>query len=426
MRISKEEYYMNIAVQVSLRSTCIRRKVGAIIVKGNEILGTGYNGSPKGLPNCCDEPNRCYRTKHNIPSGEKLELCYAQHAEINALFSAIKAGKDLTDASVFVTTFPCSNCAKALIQSGIKEIYYLDTYTNEFTLKMLDEADIEVIEMDSKIYQTPLVEGADRHTDNDLDCLDPLIKEIYKYDIGTPLFKENRKQVLNKYPDLIEDENVVYISNINELFKESFLSNSYLNLFSNGNVAIPSDDDSLFDMPNLDELLQYGFINRREAEYSGLMEINNRTKRHCIVAGLVVDKSREHIYLLKSLKGRLKNKYTLVQGHMSDRGMNWCPSRDPLKHIANLNMTKEFQEEVVIKNPESSTIVIYDPKALIMLSDNKISEDHLGFLYIITVPDGAELVSNEPDKHEVAKFKKNEKIPNLDTWAKTFLEHIKF
>lgn len=425
MRISKEEYYMNIAVQVSLRSTCIRRKVGALIVKENEILGTGYNGSPKGLPNCCDNPDRCYRTKHNIPSGEKLELCYAQHAEINALFSAIKAGKDLIDASVYVTTFPCSNCAKALIQSGIKEIYYLDNYTNEFTLKMLDEAGIEVIEMNSEIYQTPLVDGADRHTDNDLDYIDPLIKEIYKYDIGTTSFKENRKKVLDRFPNLIEDENVVFISNINELYKESFLSNSYLNLYSNGNIAIPADNsDELFDMANLDEVLQYSFINRQEAEYSGLMEVNDRSKRHCVVAGLVMDKSRKHIYLLKSLKGRLKNKYTLVQGHMSDRGMEWC-REDHLKHIANLNMNKEFQEEVVIKNPESSTVVIYDPKALIMLSDNKISEDHIGFLYIITVPDDAEIVSNEPDKHEVVKFKKGDIIPNLDTWAKTFLTHIR-
>ena len=88
-------------------------------------------------------------------------------------------------------------------------------------------------------------------------------------------------------------------------------------------------------------------------------------------------------------------------------------------------MNKEFQEEVVIKNPESSTVVIYDPKALIMLSDNKISEDHIGFLYIITVPDDAEIVSNEPDKHEVVKFKKGDTIPNLDTWAKTFLAHIR-
>ena len=109
---------------------------------------------------------------------------------------------------------------------------------------------------------------------------------------------------------------------------------------------------------------------------------------------------------------------------MSDRGMEWC-REDHLKHIANLNMNKEFQEEVVIKNPESSTVVIYDPKALIMLSDNKISEDHIGFLYIITVPDDAEIVSNEPDKHEVVKFKKGDNIPNLDTWAKTFLAHIR-
>ena len=104
MRIGINEYYMNIAVQVSLRSTCIRRKVGAVIVKDNEILGSGYNGSPKGLPNCCDDPTRCYRTKHNIPSGQKLELCYAQHAEINAMFNALCSNRDLRDASIFNLT----------------------------------------------------------------------------------------------------------------------------------------------------------------------------------------------------------------------------------------------------------------------------------------------------------------------------------
>ena len=208
----------------------------------------------------------------------------------NGRHYGLTAGKDLTDASVYVTTFPCSNCAKALIQSGIKEIYYLDNYTNEFTLKMLDEAGIEVIEMNSEIYQTPLVDGADRHTDNELDYIDPLIKEIYKYDIGTTSFKENRKKVLDRFPNLIEDENVVFISNINELYKESFLSNSYLNLYSNGNIAIPADNsDELFDMANLDEVLQYSFINRQEAEYSGLMEVNDRSKRHCVVAGLVME-----------------------------------------------------------------------------------------------------------------------------------------
>lgn len=423
MRIGINEYYMNIAVQVSLRSTCIRRKVGAVIVKDNEILGSGYNGSPKGLPNCCDDPTRCYRTKHNIPSGQKLELCYAQHAEINAMFNALCSNRDLHDASIFVTTFPCSNCAKAIIQSGIKNIYYLDTYTNEFTLTMLEEADVKVIEMDSSIYQTPLTEGGNIRTDNELDYIDPLVREIYKYDVGTPEFIKNREKILKQYPDLIENEIVVYINNINELYKEDFIDKTYIKLTQDNKMILPAID-GLTNIVDLDEVLSYRWAFRSQVEYGGKMEINNRTKRHCVVAGLIMDESEEHVYLLKSIKGRLKGKYTLVQGHMSNRGVEW--NNAPLRHIANLNMIKELHEEVNFSNPETETPIVYNPRALIMLSDNKISEDHIGFLYTIKVPDGAELVSNEKEKHEVVKFKKRDILnePNLDTWVKTFLMNL--
>lgn len=423
MRIGINEYYMNIAVQVSLRSTCIRRKVGAVIVKDNEILGSGYNGSPKGLPNCCDDPTRCYRTQHNIPSGQKLELCYAQHAEINAMFNALCSNRDLHDASIFVTTFPCSNCAKAIIQSGIKNIYYLDTYTNEFTLTMLEEANVRVIEMDSSIYQTPLTEGGNMRTDNELDYIDPLVREIYKYDVGTPEFIKNREKILKQYPDLIENEIVVYINNINELYKEDFIDKTYIKLTQDNKMILPAVD-GLINIVDLDEVLSYRWAFRSQVEYGGKMEVNNRTKRHCVVAGLIMDESEEHVYLLKSIKGRLKGKYTLVQGHMSNRGVEW--NNAPLRHIANLNMIKELHEEVNFSNPETETPIVYNPRALIMLSDNKISEDHIGFLYTIKVPDGAELVSNEKDKHEVVKFKKQNILnePNLDTWVKTFLMNL--
>lgn len=423
MRIGINEYYMNIAVQVSLRSTCIRRKVGAVIVKDNEILGSGYNGSPKGLPNCCDDPTRCYRTQHNIPSGQKLELCYAQHAEINAMFNALCSNRDLHDASIFVTTFPCSNCAKAIIQSGIKNIYYLDTYTNEFTLTMLEEANVRVIEMDSSIYQTPLTEGGNMRTDNELDYIDPLVREIYKYDVGTPEFIKNREKILKQYPDLIENEIVVYINNINELYKEDFIDKTYIKLTQDNKMILPAVD-GLTNIVDLDEVLSYRWAFRSQVEYGGKMEVNNRTKRHCVVAGLIMDESEEHVYLLKSIKGRLKGKYTLVQGHMSNRGVEW--NNAPLRHIANLNMIKELHEEVNFSNPETETPIVYNPRALIMLSDNKISEDHIGFLYTIKVPDGAELVSNEKDKHEVVKFKKQNILnePNLDTWVKTFLMNL--
>ena len=182
--------------------------------------------------------------------------------------------------------------------------------------------------------------------------------------------------------------------------------------------------DGLTNIVDLDEVLSYRWAFRSQVEYGGKMEINNRTKRHCVVAGLIMDESEEHVYLLKSIKGRLKGKYTLVQGHMSNRGVEW--NNAPLRHIANLNMIKELHEEVNFSNPETETPIVYNPRALIMLSDNKISEDHIGFLYTIKVPDGAELVSNEKDKHEVIKFKKQDILnePNLDTWVKTFLMNL--
>ena len=105
-RLSREEYYMNIAVQTSLRSTCIRRKVGAIIVKDDRILSTGYNGAPSGIPNCCDDCKRCYRSAHNIPSGQMLDMCYAVHAEQNAIMNALKTGEDLKGAALYVNTYP--------------------------------------------------------------------------------------------------------------------------------------------------------------------------------------------------------------------------------------------------------------------------------------------------------------------------------
>lgn len=154
-RLDWDEYFMNISVQISLRSTCMRRKVGAVIVNDNNIVSTGYNGAPKGMVNCIDHPDRCYRTAHNIPSGKELDKCYAVHAEVNAIMNAIKSGHDLKGSTVYVTTFPCSSCAKALIQAGIKRVCYLDKYADEFTLLLFDETQIETKSMDSSIYRTP-------------------------------------------------------------------------------------------------------------------------------------------------------------------------------------------------------------------------------------------------------------------------------
>jgi dCMP deaminase len=206
-RISKIEYYANLCVQASLRSTCIRRRVGAVIVKNDRVLSMGYNGAPVGLANCCDHPERCYRSKHNIPSGQDLHLCFASHAEVNAIMEALKTGTNLEGASLFVNCFPCSNCAKTIIQSGISEVYYIDDYDNDFSKIMLNEAGVKLIKLDGSIYRTPV--GTEVKTVNDLDAIDPLVGLIYKYTPGTKEFEENRFKVLeernffNKYNELI-------------------------------------------------------------------------------------------------------------------------------------------------------------------------------------------------------------------------------
>ena len=129
MRISKNEYYMGIAKAVSQRSTCIRRKYGAVIVKDNRIIGTGYNGSPSGEENCCDV-GYCYREENNIPSGEQYERCKSKHAESNAIMFADR--RDLVDATLYlygedsegleIEAEPCSLCWLDIKQSKISKV----------------------------------------------------------------------------------------------------------------------------------------------------------------------------------------------------------------------------------------------------------------------------------------------------------------
>lgn len=127
-RISKTEYYLGIAEAVAKRSTCIRRQYGAIIVKNDEIIATGYNGSPRGTDNCCDV-GYCWREEHNIPHGEQYEACLAVHAEQNAIISA--ARRDIIGSVLYLVGFengkrlpveqvkPCKICEKMIINSGI-------------------------------------------------------------------------------------------------------------------------------------------------------------------------------------------------------------------------------------------------------------------------------------------------------------------
>ena len=114
-RPSWDEYFMKITEEVATRSTCIRRKVGAAIVKDKRILTTGYNGVPTGISHCTTET--CLRTKYNVPSGERHELCRGLHAEQNAIIQAGYHGVSIKNATIYVTHQPCAICAKMLIKA---------------------------------------------------------------------------------------------------------------------------------------------------------------------------------------------------------------------------------------------------------------------------------------------------------------------
>lgn len=142
-RISRDEYYMNIAIDVSKRGTCTRRQIGSVVVNGDEIKSTGYNGNPRGLPHC-DEIG-CIRDDQNIPSGERSEVCTGVHAEQNAL---LQAGKGSNGATLYTTIVPCNTCAKMIINAGIQRVVFLDDYPERMGLELLNEAKVPVEKME--------------------------------------------------------------------------------------------------------------------------------------------------------------------------------------------------------------------------------------------------------------------------------------
>lgn len=140
-RPSWEEYFMDIARLVAKRSTCLRRHVGAVLVKERNILATGYNGVPCGISHCSE--TGCLREKLQVPSGERHELCRGLHAEQNAIIQAAKHGININGAILYCTTAPCVICAKMLINAGLTLIVYLEGYPDRLAAEMLIEADIE-------------------------------------------------------------------------------------------------------------------------------------------------------------------------------------------------------------------------------------------------------------------------------------------
>ncbi|WP_434510972.1 deoxycytidylate deaminase [Desulfitobacterium sp. AusDCA] len=143
-----DQYFMKMAQVVSERSTCLRRQVGAVIVKDKQILSTGYNGSPTGLKHCAEAG--CLRQQLKIPSGERTEICRAVHAEQNALVQAAKHGVEIAGADIYTTFEPCVLCTKMIINAGIKRVIYANPYPDALAHQLAQEAGLDMVHFASQ------------------------------------------------------------------------------------------------------------------------------------------------------------------------------------------------------------------------------------------------------------------------------------
>ena len=140
-----DKRFMELTETVANWASCYQdsRHVGAIIVKDKRVMTTGYNGAPAGIQSC-EENGECLRRKLNIPSGTKHELCFAVHAEQNAIVQAAKYGININGATLYCTHQPCVICAKIIINAGIKRVVYKEGYPDEFSLQLFEEANVQV------------------------------------------------------------------------------------------------------------------------------------------------------------------------------------------------------------------------------------------------------------------------------------------
>ena len=142
-RPSWDEYFMEMAELTAKRSTCMRRSVGAVIVKDRHAIATGYNGAPRGIAHC-EERGGCLRQQMNIPSGQRHELCMALHAEQNAIIQAAAMGHGIEGGTIYITHQPCAICAKMIINAGITRIVIKEGYPDELAAAILDEAGLKI------------------------------------------------------------------------------------------------------------------------------------------------------------------------------------------------------------------------------------------------------------------------------------------
>jgi dCMP deaminase len=144
MRPSWDEYFMKITKDVALRSTCLKRKVGAIIVKDHRVLSTGYNGAPKNIAHCSE--TGCLRKELKVPSGQRHELCRGLHAEQNAIIQAALHGVKIEGATIYSTYQPCIICVKMMINAGINKLVYEGIYPDKLAMKMLKESGMKIVQ----------------------------------------------------------------------------------------------------------------------------------------------------------------------------------------------------------------------------------------------------------------------------------------
>lgn len=138
-----DKRFMNLADNIASWSSCCKKQVGAIIVLDKRILAIGYNGSPAGIQTCVEKKS-CMRNDRNIPSGTQAEICYAVHAEQNAISQAARMGVSIKGATMYVTHHPCVTCSKLIINAGIERVVYRYGYPDEFTMELLNEAGVKL------------------------------------------------------------------------------------------------------------------------------------------------------------------------------------------------------------------------------------------------------------------------------------------
>lgn len=144
-RPSWDQYFLELADLVASRSTCLRRQVGAVLVRKERIISTGYNGAPRGLGHCLELG--CLREEMQIPSGHRYELCRGVHAEQNAIINAAFYGISTQDAVIYCTNQPCIICARMIINAGIIKVVHRGNFNDQLSLQFLQEAGIEIIEI---------------------------------------------------------------------------------------------------------------------------------------------------------------------------------------------------------------------------------------------------------------------------------------